>query len=219
MYGNFFEHQHEHHKYFLTHGQKITYKKHQYIVTPMQDSPWVHFLAEGTVQAAFSFPNGAERLIGYFVPGMSFAKSGEFFKDSGGDLEYITRTDATLYRVSSADFFHQLGTNPAFNKEYMTWLLKTQILLIERVVYQGETTIPRKILRWLLFMAKYYGSAKGPGAEIQIVMTHDEIANFVHATRESVSKTLGMLSEEGYISIDKKRITICSLEKVRDSLE
>jgi len=218
MHSLFFDYQTQHEKYFMQHGQKVTYKKGQYIVSPVEESSWVHFLVSGTAQASFSFTNGSTRLIGMFIPGMSFAKSGAFFKDSGGDLEYVALENVVIYRIPQAEFFQILATDALFNQEYMGWLLKTQILLIERIVYQGENTIERKTLRWLLFMAKFYGIPGENGVKVQIPMTHETIANFLHATRESISKTIKRLQDAELIHINKKVITIPSLEALHDAL-
>jgi CRP-like cAMP-binding protein len=218
MYGTFFDYQQAHADYFKAHGQAVRFKKGHYIVTPMEESPWVYFLSEGVVNASFAFTSGAERLIGFFLPGMSFAKSGSFFQDSGGDLEYIACSNVTLYRIAASEFFEQLQTNSAFNQEYLTWVLKTQILLIERVVYQGETTIYRKYLRWLLFMAKYYGTGDEQ-VEIQIPLTHDTVANFLHMTRESINRVTNRVISEGLISVEKKYITIHNQTAIQNLLD
>lgn len=211
---SFFDYQKTHEAFFKERGSKLIYKKGQYVVTPNEASPWVFFLVDGLVDASFSFSDGSKRIIGYFLPGMSFAQSGAFFSDSGGGLEYMVLEQATIYRVPQKLFLEQLAKDIAFNAEYTNWLLKTQILLIERIVYQGENTIQNKLLRWLIFMAKYYGQPQKAGAVIEVPLTQDVIADFLHVTRESIGKEMRCLVSERLISTKAKTITIFDLDAI-----
>jgi len=209
MLNSFFDHQATHEAYFRAHGTKIVYKKGQYIVTPHDDSPWVHFLAEGYVNASFGSYDGTERLLGFFLPGMSFAKIGSFFQRDDGNLQYCAVSPVTVYRIRQEDFLGQLTKDSAFNAEYTNWLLKVQILLIERIVFLAQPTMRQRVLHWLVFMKKYYGEAStDTTCRIAIPLTQDIIGSFLHTTRESVGIILRDLQRDKIISIDNKYITI-----------
>lgn len=210
---SFFDYMTEHEKFFKQEGELLNIPKGQYLVTVYDDSPWVFFLMDGLIKITFTLTNGDNRVIGYFLPGMSFAKSGSFFIDSGGNLEYVLVKKSSLYRVPRKAFLDQLKSSSGFNQEYTNWLLKSQILLIERIVYQGEPTIERKVIKWLLFMAKYYGNKKQGVIVIDIPLTHELIAEFVHATRESVGVVMRKLEQAKLITIKNKLITINDFEK------
>lgn len=218
MIDGFFDYQHAHETYFLSHGTKHVYKKGQYIVTPHDDSPWVYFLAEGYVNASFGSYDGTERIIGFFLPGMSFAKIGAFFQRNDGNLQYCATTTATVYRVHQDEFLGQLTKDTTFNAEYLNWLLKVQILLIERIVLLAQPTMRQRVLHWLVFMKKYYGETTiDTTCRIAVPLTQDIVGSFLHATRESVGAVLRDLQRSGIVSIEKKHITIeqtRSLEKM-----
>lgn len=210
----FFSYAKTHEALFTQYGQKIVYKKGQYLVTIHDESPWVFFLTEGLVRVSFTFSDGNERLIGYFLPGMSFAKSGSFFAHEGGALEYLAQMPTTVLRMHREDFFAQLRSNPDFNAEYIDMILKNQIFLIERIVYQGETGIEKKFLRWLYFMAKYYGEPRGNSLRITVATSQEDIANFLHTTRVSVSKVVKKYTEKHIISVQKKHIYIANVDEL-----
>ena len=216
---SFFDYMHEHEKFFKQKGQLINIPKNQYIVTIYDESPWVYFLLDGLIKVSFTLVNGEHRIIGYFIPGMSFAKSGSFFVDSGGNLEYSSVKKSAVYRVPRADFLSYLQKNQKFNQEYTSWLLKSQILLIERIVYQGEPTIERKVIKWLLFMAKYYGYKQQHVITIDIPLTQELIAEFVHATRESVGVVMRKLEQAKLITSKNKLITINDFNKLVAQLD
>lgn len=209
---SFFSYATEHEQFFEEHGQRVVYKKGQYIVSPLDDSPWVFFLRDGIAQASFVFDDGNERLIGYFLTGMTFAKSGSFFSNGDGFLEYTAKEPCTLYRVRRELFLHSLTTNQKVNAEYLDMTLKNQMLLIERIVYQGESGIDMKFLRWVSFMIKYYGDSDGPTSRIIVATNHQDIANFLHVTRVSIGKVIKKYTKQGLIRFHKKHLIVNSAD-------
>lgn len=216
---SFFAYSKIHENYFKERGEKISYKKNQYLVWRNDDSPWVFFLIEGTIKISCSLSDGSSRLVGYFIPGMTFAKSGSFFSDSGGNLEYTADSPATVYRVPREEFLLKIKQDPVLAQEYMNMLLKNQIFLVDRIIYQGEKTVRLKLLRWLLFMTKYYSNENCNPCTIEIPLTQDTIANFLHVTRESVSTLLNQFESEKLISVKKKKITITDVDKIKKLLK
>lgn len=215
---SFFKYLKHHETYFAKHGQKVTYKKGHYIVLPTEQNNYVYFLVEGYVGVSFTFADGVDRLIGYFIPGMTFAQSGSFFNDDGGGLEYYATSKTTVYRLRKEDFFKTVETNALFNKDYIELILRNQIFLIDRIIYQGEKGIHAKCIRWLLFMIKYYGQKKGAACTLMVPTTQETVANFLHITRESASAALAELKKKGLITVDKKYITITNCNKLQKEL-
>src|SRR5690606_8893801 len=115
--------------FFARFGQKMMHKKGQVLVRPEDHNPYLFFLQKGMVSVVFTRQDGQERLIGYFVPGMTFAQSGMFFEDEGGGIEYIAKTTITTYRIHKDDFFDAVKNDSSFNDEYMQLLMRNQIYL------------------------------------------------------------------------------------------
>lgn len=216
---SFFGYSKSHEDYFAKNGQRIVYGNKRYIVTSTDNDQWVYFLKEGLVRVSYTLLDGKERLIGYFVSGVTFAKSGSFFDSPDGALEYTTRDKSVLYRLPQDKFITELKKNEKLSSDYMNMVLRNQIYLIDRVVYQGENGIHRKLLRWLLFMAKYYGDIKNDSAQIVFSLSQEEIANFLHVTRVSVNNILSVYTNNGVIDIEGRKIYIPSIERIKKLLE
>lgn len=204
--------------FFIEHGQKMHYDRKQIFVRADDPQPWVYFLEEGTVEARYVFDYSESKILGYFIPNAVFSQNRLFF-ESDGDLTYTTIEPTTLYRIDRDMFLQQVDTNHEFTKEYLQTTLILRIFSTDMIIYQGEPTARRRAIRWLLLMAKYYGETGEYGTRIQVPLTHDIIANFLHISRESVSKTLREFIRRGYISIDKKLITIPSTGNLKALLE
>jgi CRP-like cAMP-binding protein len=70
-----------------------------------------------------------------------------------------------------------------------------------------------RIVSLLLELLETHGQQRGPHWEIRLQLSHQELANLIGSTRETVTLTLGQLQRERMIRLDRRRITI--LDRVR----
>jgi CRP-like cAMP-binding protein len=196
----------------------VKYKKSQTFVRPEDANDWVYLLKSGLVEISCGFSDGSNRLLGYFFPGAVFAQNGSFFSSEGSGLEYTTVIDTELYRIPRQRFFEVLSRDIACSQEYVGILLRNQLLLIERVALMGEKNIDRTVMRLIIGLGTYYGHQDQSKFVVDAPMTQEVIARFVHATRESVSKTLRQLLRQGVITLNKKQLVIHDMAKLESLL-
>lgn len=204
--------------FFIENGQKMEYEKKQTFVRADDPQPWVYFLSEGIVEATFYFDGGDAKILGYFIPNSVFSQN-KLFYETDGDLTYTTVEKTVIYRIHRDVFLEQIETNTTFIKEYLRNTLIFRIYTTDLVTYLGENKIHNRCIRWLLLMAKYYGEPTPEGTRIAVPLTQDTIANFLHISRESVSKTLRHFIRSNHISITKKRITITDINQLKSLLD
>jgi CRP/FNR family transcriptional regulator len=73
-----------------------------------------------------------------------------------------------------------------------------------------------RIIRTILRLAEERGVKLGDGLLVDIRMTHQQLASFAGTARESATKVLQELSEEGMIVVEKKRIFLPDHEKLKE---
>jgi len=204
-----------HEAFFKKHGTLVKYGRNQYFIRADDPSPWVYFLIEGLVKISFTVNENDERIIGLMIPGTTFAQNKSFFEADGGGIEYTTFTPCTLYRAKREDFIAELKSSHVMTADYLQQLLRTQIYMLDRSMYMGESNVYKKMIRWLLLMNKHYGEETPDGLLITPQMTQATIGGFLHASRESVSTSLKALIDKKLISVKRKRITIKNIEGLR----
>ena len=60
----------------------------------------------------------------------------------------------------------------------------------------------------LLELAEQYGERTSEGVRLRINLSHQELANVIGSTRETVTVVLGELQAEGLISVGRRKIVI-----------
>lgn len=208
-----------HEDFFVKHGDRTTYEKGEHIVWNKDESLWVFFLSEGLVRVSFSLPDGTRRIIGYFVPGNTFAQAGSFIASPDAQLEYLAEETVTTYRIPREIFLLQIDREPLFAQDFLNITLRNQRILLERIMYQGEKGVYRKCVRWLLFMVRYYSKKEDAGYKIIAPITQDIVADFLHVTRESVGGVLADLEEKKIVAFSKKSMVVLNDEKLHSLLK
>ena len=74
--------------------------------------------------------------------------------------------------------------------------------------------VPTRLARRLLELEERFGTPAGPG-RTELELTQDELAAWVGASREAVSKALAVLRTLGCIETHRRRVTITDAEALR----
>jgi CRP-like cAMP-binding protein len=69
--------------------------------------------------------------------------------------------------------------------------------------------VDQRLARWLLSEARARGRSTASGTEVTLALTNQQIAARIGSVREVVSRALSRLQQNGLITIDGRRITIC----------
>jgi CRP-like cAMP-binding protein len=69
--------------------------------------------------------------------------------------------------------------------------------------------VDQRLARWLLSEARARGRGTASGTEVTLALTNQQIAARIGSVREVVSRALSRLQQNGLITIDGRRITIC----------
>jgi Mn-dependent DtxR family transcriptional regulator len=71
----------------------------------------------------------------------------------------------------------------------------------------------------LLELAEQYGHAASEGIELRIGLSHQDLANIIGRTRETVTVVLGQLQLEGMVRVKRRRITLRDTKRLAESVD
>lgn len=216
---DFHSYAHNHLAYLKKHGQTVTYKKGQLLVRREEDSPWIFFIESGYVKMMFTDDVGNERVLGFGIPGMTIAQSGSFYSLPHIELEYEAHTDCTVWRMPRNEFIAAMNKDLTMFREWHERILQNHNLLVERVLYVGEKQPRRRVIGWLLAVARYYSLRQPDGSYlVEVPMNQDIIASFTHLRRETISKVISELKARSLVVIKNRLICIPDIAALRNEL-
>lgn len=86
---------------------------------------------------------------------------------------------------------------------------------LKRIEFGAHDTTGRVAAR-LVELAERFGRAEGDGVRITLALTQDELAGWIGASREAVSKALRVLRDNGLVTTSRLRVVVHDLEALRD---
>jgi CRP/FNR family transcriptional regulator len=203
---------------YFSDGQHITYAKDETIVNGYDEPSGVYLIKEGFVKACSVSKDGHGDLLfihqqGDFLP-LPWALDGAHTTG----LFYVAMTEVTVLRAPKNKLRVAMGSNSWLSQE----ILKQAVGIISSYTKRIQTlefrTARGRVISELITLADRFGSNKGLGVVIVAPITHQDIADSINMTRETASRALEKLFEEGLISQDDHSFIIKNLENLQTAL-
>ncbi len=184
-------------------------KKRQPLYLPGDPSSNVYLLKQGRVKIASTAPSGKEVTFDILEPGEIFGEL-EVLEETPRETAAEALDDTLICVIRREDFDHYLRTHPDLSVK-LTKLIGLRLRKIQsRVEDLVFRDVPARLAHLLLELSKTDGVPDGPHIRLGIKLTHQEMANLIGCSRETVSTTLGQFRDQGLIRLDGRTITIVS---------
>jgi CRP/FNR family transcriptional regulator len=122
-----------------------------------------------------------------------------------------TLTAAKITHISIAEFFNYLTQHPEVYKLVTEEVSLQYTHACEQLRTVGlSSSAPEKLARLLLDLSEN-GQATEHGARFRFLMTHEQIGEFIGASRETVTRTLGSFKHRRLVALNGSILTIPNL--------
>lgn len=191
------------------------YKKRQIIFVEGEPGESIYILLDGKVKLTKSTADGRELILGIRQAGETFAEVVLF---DGGPYPATAEVmdDAEIAVLRNKDIENLVINNSAISIA----LIKTMSRRLRNVQQKMRDLALKDTLgsmvSTLTRLAKEHGHKTDEGIEINLNLTHQELANFIGTSRESANRLISDLKKSKVISVDKGKITIIDMEKLKE---
>ncbi|OHC64767.1 MAG: hypothetical protein A2040_02345 [Rhodocyclales bacterium GWA2_65_19] len=167
----------------------------------------VYFLESGKIKICQPSPAGNEIILWFCLPGEIFGLA-EVSHGGGRVVSAFACEESLVLSLSQKDFREFLATHPDTVMLSMQALSSRLRVLGEMVVNLVSDDANTRIAKLLLRLAARYGKREGGIVHLDLPLTHEEIANMVGTTRQTVTTVIGQFRRQGVLSIENRRIQI-----------
>ena len=163
-------------------------------------------IESGSVKIFRSSPEGEEAIIASLRPGDFF---GEISVLDGAERSAtaVAVEPARLGSLARAPFLELVDTQPALRLALLAGLAAELRRLTRHVEELHFLHLPGRLAMRLVELARQ-AEGSGPGAELSWPYTQSDLASMIGGSRQSVSRLLTDLSDEGLIRIGRDTIVI-----------
>jgi len=179
-----------------------TFPKNTVVVSEGDKTDSLYILVAGRVKIFVSDEKGKEIVLNEAGPGEYF---GEMVLDEGPRSASVMTLEQTRFLVvPKGDFKDFAMRSPEFSLHLVRKLIRRVRALTDNVKSLALMDVYGRVARMLLELAVERDGA----LVIESRPTQQDMASRVGASREMVNKILKDLTEGGYITVDRDRITI-----------
>jgi CRP/FNR family transcriptional regulator, cyclic AMP receptor protein len=172
-----------------------------------------YFVNGGRVKISRVTRDGKELTLAYRGPGELF---GELCLVGGIRVEMAEAIDDALVTEVPRDaFIKLLDTHVSIGAKLSRILCEWRLALESKLEDLVFKDVGSKLAELLLGLSQDYGVDDRRGTLLAVKITHQEMANLIGSTRETVSLTLSEFKRSGLISTDGRKIIITD----RDGLQ
>jgi CRP/FNR family transcriptional regulator, cyclic AMP receptor protein len=191
------------------------YKKKSVIFTEGSDKESVYIVQDGLVKAFKTDADGHEQIVNFLGPGSMFPHTG-FFVLSPYPATTEAVVDTRVLAMPLRSFEHLLTSTPSVAIKVMRVLSQTILELQGKLQELTGQDVQVRLQSFLAAMAGKQGRAMADGSiKLSLPVTHQELANTIGTTRESVTRLLAQLRKEGLIQTDRGGFVITDMERLK----
>ncbi len=202
------------------------YKRSEVIFRKDDPGTHLYLVLEGAVKISLPSELGQEALVAIMRPGEFFGELA-LFDRTPRSAGAVALEDTRAALLAGDDFLAFLERHPSAVRIVLEALARTIRRLSDRVEDLTFLDVPSRVAKYLLDLAHagaavpdedalpvLPGHTVATAAPLELVLTQDELASFVGASRVSVNRVLGDLEKRDIIEIRRRRISIKDPERL-----
>ena len=206
--------------YLRSIGQIQQFAKNDLIFHAGALSKHVYFLRHGRVKIYHPANGGKEVILWFCFPGDMFGMA-EVAQGGGRLVNAVACESSEVLSITQAQFEGFLRTHPAAGLLVIQVLSNRLRTLGDVIVNLVNDDAQTRILKLILLLSTRHGVRVEQNIYLSIDLTHQEIADMVGTTRQTVTGVLGQLQRRGLMRLENRRILIENpelLEKIANPI-
>ncbi|MFC1758780.1 Crp/Fnr family transcriptional regulator [Planctomycetota bacterium] len=200
-----------------THGRVREFTPKTPIYLPTEPSESVYVLSDGLAKICHRTKDGKESILTFVETGEIFGERAIF--ESGPRDEYVESIEAckvillpvTIMRQlieSRVDISIALNKITSRRRHQIETRLKNLLFLSNR----------ERLIHLLLDLTTQFGVPHAEGVRLRIKLSHQDVANLIGSTRETVTVLLGQLKSEHSVSGGRQRIVLADPHRLAEEV-
>jgi len=203
---------------YFSDGVVMKFTSGETIINGFDEPDGVHLIKEGFVKACSTSQDGHANLVliheaGEIIP-LPWALDG--YHVTG--LSYVAMSDVTVMKSSKDQLRMVMGNNMWLTQEILNQAVNVIAIYTQRIQILEFRSARGRVIAEMLFFAERFGKPHGLEILIDAPITHQDIADSINMNRETASRALELLFEEGLMGQTDHLFTVLDPIKLRAAL-
>jgi CRP/FNR family transcriptional regulator, cyclic AMP receptor protein len=184
----------------------------QVILGPDSDPDLIYLVKAGRVKISTSSPEGKEQILALLERGDVF---GELEPTERPGPTHVEAFDHSIVCTLHRTLFEEiLRHTPEVGLRVIRVLARRLRAAEQEIEDLALRSVPGRLAALLLRLAEEYGEPQDHGIRLSLRLTHQDLANMVGSTRETVTTIIGRFRDEGLITVDHRVLVILARDRL-----
>lgn len=191
---------------YFSHCRTHKFRKKEEIFRSEQHLDYIYIVLQGRIRVYLRYPNGKEFTLTILEPGAAYSGHTRAFGQALADGE--------IAFIPVQSFRKLLMEVPLFAMSVISVLgdsLKNSINTIESLVFKE---VNKRLYQFVYSLALASGEQGKATYQVNLGLTHQQIATIVGSTRQTVNAFFNNLQKEGLIRLEKDKIIIQDFNEI-----
>ena len=173
----------------------------------------VYFVREGGVKEVQTTPEGKEVILALHGPGDIF---GDLALTDGqhSPATAVAMIPSKVLMVPRDAWMRMLEEHPQLMRSLQDKMSRRLQDAWRLVRMLSRYTTEARLKSALIILAERWGQPREEGIEIGLDLTHRTLADLAGASREKVTRALGILQQKGLVKVVRRRLVVPSLDRL-----
>jgi CRP-like cAMP-binding protein len=183
-----------------------------------EDVAGLYLVADGRVRVVRGAGESRALTVAYRGPGDVIGEIAITQRSRHVDTAAAIDT-ADVVQIAPRSVEKVLGQSSGAARRLIELMVERRLETERRIESLLLRTVESRVAEFLLDAANRSGVPDSRGVLIGVKYTHQEIADYVGSTRETVTLTLGELKRRNLVLFDHRRIVVCDAEALAGAVE
>ncbi len=201
----------------LEKGQIRTYNPGSTILYQGEVPRSVFVLKSGIAKSFNISHQGEEQIVSFHIPGDILAPSWVFKKTSSAIFFYEAVSECEVVLVQRSEMRDFLDISPQATSKLLDRYITDHTASLIRVSALEQAKAVDKVLYTLYYLCRLYGGSTKEWTDIELKLTHQDIASLVGLTRETVAVEINKLRKKDVINYANQHYKV-NLDKLLEMI-
>jgi len=199
---------------FLSQAQEKEIKRKDVLISARSPASHLYVITAGAIKMVRSGNHGQSLLVDFLKTGdilgeESMLLSGEY------ELNAVPFDSVTVLCIPADNIRRILDGQPRLGRALSALCLSRARSYRERLYEMTAVPVPVRLARALHMLARRFGKRDRRGTMIALRVTHQDLADYIGAARETVTLFLSQFKKDGLITMNVRKIIVPDLKALK----
>jgi len=186
-------------------GKKYTIQKDQYVFQAHNPGKSIYLLVGGHAKVFHVSATGKEVILWFCLPGEVFGLA-ECLSGDQRKVYAQACSDTTVIAIPENEFNTFIASDAKIAKEVIELLSNRLRILSKTLLSVSTDDAESKVTHIINRLSSCYGILNDNELKIDFCITHQEIADMIGASRQTVTSTISRFKKQGLLFVDNHKI-------------